>query len=156
MGPIVWLYRLSHFLWKKKILFVPDIISFIIRIIYSADIHYQASIGKGVVFSHNGLGAIIHPRAIIGNRVVIGAHVVIGCNLDSYHVPRIGNCVFIGPGAKILGDLTIGDHVLIGANSVVLNSMPQGCVVAGAPARVVRHLSREEISAYWPSLGISD
>lgn len=50
MGPIIWLHRLSHILWKKKILFIPDLIGFIIRIIYSADIHYQAQIGKSVVF----------------------------------------------------------------------------------------------------------
>ena len=150
MGLVVWLHRLSHFLWKKKILFVPDLIGFLIRVLYSADIHYQAQIGKSVVFSHNGLGAIIHPRAVVGDNVVIGAHVVIGCNLDAYDVPRIGNCVFIGPGAKILGDLSVGNFVLIGANSVVLESVPDRCVVAGAPAKVVRYLFDEEVKAYWP------
>lgn len=82
--------------------------------------------------------------------MVIGAHVVIGCNLDAFDVPRIGNCVFIGPGAKILGDLSIGSYVLIGANSVVLDSVPEMSVVAGAPAKVVRYLSFQEKMAYWP------
>lgn len=149
MGPVVWLYRLSNFLWRRRIILLPDLIGFLIRIIYSADIHYQASIGKNIVFSHNGLGAIIHPRAKIGDNVVVGAHVVIGCNLDAYDVPRIGNNVFIGPGAKILGDLDIGNFVFVGANSVVLSSVPDRALVAGAPAKVVRYLSDEEIAAYW-------
>ncbi len=154
MGLIGKLFRISHFLWQKKIVLIPDLLCFLIRIIYGADIHYQAQIGKGVVFSHNGLGTIIHPRAIIGDNVVVGAHVVIGCNLDAFDVPKIGNNVFIGPGAKILGDIEIGSHILIGANSVVLSSIPDGCVVVGAPAKIVRNLSRDEILAYWPHTNI--
>lgn len=144
------LFRASHYLYKRKIILVPDLISLIIRLIYSADIHYQATIGRKIVFSHAGLGTIIHPRAVLGDRVTIGAQVVIGCNLKSFAVPRIGNNVFIGPGAKILGELTIGNNVLIGAGAVVLQSVPDNSVVAGVPAKIVRTLSQEEIYAFWP------
>jgi len=81
---------------------------------------------------------VIHPAVRIGSRVLICHQVTIGGTGNSHSVPVIGNDVYIGAGAKILGPITIGDNCVIGANAVVVKSVPQRCVAAGVPARILR------------------
>jgi len=94
--------------------------------------------GPGLSIAHRGT-IVVHPDARIGANCRIHVDVVIGTKpgpLDL--VPKIGDNCYIGPGAKIFGDITIGDNTAIGANSVVNNSFPEGhLTVAGAPARKV-------------------
>ena len=94
--------------------------------------------GKGILISHSG-SIIINSQCIIGENCNLAPGVVIGYGIkkgvEGY--PKIGNQVFIGPGAKIFGPITIGDDVAIGANAVVNIDVPSGAVVAGVPAKVV-------------------
>ena len=85
-----------------------------------------------------GLGVVIHPDVVIGADCTIAQNVTIGRNPGDTHVPVLGDRVYVGAGAVIFGEITIGDDTMIGANSVVLADVPARAVVAGVPARVIR------------------
>lgn len=91
-----WFYR--HGLRKMGSLFENLMI-----MTNSASISGEAEIGKGVSFSHGGIGVVVHPMAKIGNDYIIGAVVVIGNRFPNAAAPIIGNNVYIGVGAKVLG-----------------------------------------------------
>src|SRR5262249_25978845 len=95
-------------------------------------------------------GIVIHSETIIGDRCTIYHGVTLGDLGGWGGAPRVGNYVVIGAGAKLLGRVEIGDHCRIGANAVVLTSVPNGCVAVGVPA-VVKHKIGERISSspYW-------
>jgi serine O-acetyltransferase len=104
----------------------------------------QAQIGKGLRIHHFG-GIFIHSDVVIGTGCTIYHGVTLG-DLGGYGgVPRVGDHVMIGAGAKLLGSIQIGDHCRIGANAVVRTSVPDGCVAVGVPA-VVRRPSRPEVT----------
>jgi serine O-acetyltransferase len=94
--------------------------------------------GPGLSIAHRGT-IVVHPDARIGKNCRIHVDVVIGTRPGPDDlVPTLGDNCYIGPGAKIFGDITIGDNTAIGANSVVNHSFPEGfCTIAGAPARKV-------------------
>jgi serine O-acetyltransferase len=94
-----------------------------------------AEFGPGFVLIH-ATGVVINGRVSGGANVLIEHQVTIGA--ERRQSPRIGNDVFIGAGAKIIGEITVGDHSRIGANAVVLDDVPAFATVAGIPARVVR------------------
>jgi serine O-acetyltransferase len=82
---------------------------------------------------------VLHPDCVIGRRCLIGQNVTIGGSFGS-NVPRIGDDVWIGPGARILSDISVGSNVIIGTNAVVVRNVPDNAVVAGVPARILRYL----------------
>ncbi len=134
----VLLHRISHFFHKLGMPFVPRYIANIARELTAIEIHPGAEIGSEFFIDH-GAGVVIGETAIIGNNVTIYAGVVLGgtsLNQVKRH-PTIGNDVVIGSGAKVLGPITVGDNVRIGANSVVINDVPAGSVVVGVPGRIV-------------------
>lgn len=105
--------------------------------------------GSGLSIAHRGT-IVVHPEARIGKNCRIHVDVVIGTRPGPVElVPTIGDNCYIGPGAKIFGDIIIGPNTAIGANSVVNHSFPEGCItIAGAPARKVNDTdSREFIIA---------
>jgi serine O-acetyltransferase len=93
----------------------------------------QTAIGKGLRIHHFG-GIIVHSAASLGEHCTLYQGVTIGDLGGFGGVPRLGNHVVIGAGAKILGDIEVGDHCRIGANAVVRTSVPAGCVAVGVPA----------------------
>lgn len=105
---------------------------------YGISIPFNTHIDKGFYIGHFGC-IIVSPAAVIGKNVNISQGVTIGkANRgNKTGVPIIGDCVYIGPGAKIFGAITIGNNVAIGANAVVTHDVPNNAVVAGAPARVI-------------------
>ncbi|MGB5810642.1 MAG: serine acetyltransferase [Polyangiales bacterium] len=92
-------------------------------------------IGEGFHIVHTDAPISIHPEAIIGDRVGVMHGVTIGTNTGE-GVPQIGNDVFIGTGAVVLGDITIGDNVSIAANSLVTTNVPPNSVAVGVPAKI--------------------
>ena len=108
---------------------------------YGFEIHPSTRIGAGFYIGHFG-GVVINTKATIGYNVNISQGITIGSinRGKKEGFPTIGNNVYIGPGAKILGNIRIGNNVAIGANSVVLNDIPDDCCVGGIPAKIVSNI----------------
>lgn len=133
-------HRISHWFYNKGLRFLPRFISAIGQFLTTVDIHPAAQIGHRVFIDH-GVGVVIGETAIIGDDVVIYQQVTLGgvsLNQGKRH-PTIGNNVVIGAGAKVLGNITIGDEAKIGANSVVIKDVPQKATAVGIPARVLQY-----------------
>lgn len=130
-------YRIARYLDKHDVPLLPSIVDYFIRLIFACWIPHSAKIGKNVVLGYGGLGIVIHSKAIIGDNVEIGQGVTIGGNARVHGEPTICDNVYIGCGAKLLGPITVGRGAIIGANSVVLENVPENSVVAGIPARIL-------------------
>lgn len=132
-------HRIAHLLSILKIPFLPRYISQIARFLTGVEIHPGAKIGKRFFIDH-GSGVVIGETTEIGDDVIIYQGVTLGGTgkEKGKRHPTIGNNVFVGAGVKVLGSITIGSHVKIGANSVVLRCVPSDCTVVGIPARIVK------------------
>ena len=95
---------------------------------------------------HQGLGVVIGPDVVIGSNVTIYQNSTLGSkdNGKVYAAPVIGDHVRIGAGTVILGRVQIGSNVKIGANSVVLTDIPNNCIVAGVPAKIISKAANEK------------
>ena len=102
-------------------------------VVTGADIPINCRIGGGLLLPHPN-GVVIHPAASIGPNCLIFQQVTIGVTVGA--PPRIGGHVDIGAGAKVLGSVTVGDHAKVGANTVLLQDLPEGRSAVGVPARV--------------------
>jgi len=132
-------YRLAHWLHVWGVPSLPRLISQVARLFTGVEIHPAAKIGRGFFIDH-GMGVVIGETAEIGDYVTLFQGVTLGGTgkeRGKRH-PTLGNHVVVGAGAKILGGITIGDNVKIGANSVVLKSVPTNSTVIGVPARVIK------------------
>src|SRR5437773_3777357 len=132
-------YRVSHWLKSYNVPFVPRAISQIARWLTGIEIHPSAKIGRGFFIDH-GTGVVIGETAEIGDYVTLFQGVTLGGTgkeRGKRH-PTLGNHVVVGAGAKILGGIRIGDNVKIGANSVVLKSVPANSTVTGVPGRIIK------------------
>lgn len=149
LNPITY-YRLARWLYLHKVPFVPRVIDRMTELVFHCRLPFTAEIGEGFEVGHYGLGVFLHPRTRIGRNVMLGPTVHIGGRSNQWEVPRIGNDVYVATGAKILGDLEIGDGCVIGANAVVISSIPARCAAAGVPAKIIKR----DIDVYdctgWP------
>ncbi|MCE2928095.1 MAG: serine O-acetyltransferase [Candidatus Caenarcaniphilales bacterium] len=149
----IWLYypgfqaviahRFFHWLYQKKpcfvFKFVARFLQYLVRIITGIEIHPAAQIGKNFFIDH-GYGVVIGETAIVGDDVTIYQGVTLGgvsTKKEKRH-PTLGSNIVVGAGAKILGNITIGDYVQIGANSVVVKDVPSNSTVVGIPGRIVK------------------
>jgi serine O-acetyltransferase len=105
----------------------------IVEITTGISIPAETQIGKGLRIHHFG-GVILHPEAVLGEHCTVYHHVTLGDRGGWGGAPRIGNDVLIGAGAKLLGDIEVGDRSIIGANAVVVTSVPPDSVAVGIPA----------------------
>jgi len=132
-------HRLAHWLWRNNIPIIPRLISQLARWVTGIEIHPGAQIGRGFFIDH-GMGVVIGETAVIGDFVTLFQGVTLGGTgkeRGKRH-PTLGNHVVVGAGAKVLGNITIGDFVKIGANSVVLRSVPSNSTVIGIPGRIIK------------------
>jgi serine O-acetyltransferase len=108
------------------------------------EIHPGATIGRRLVIDH-GVGVVIGETAEIGDDVLIYHGVTLGGkSLDpGKRHPTVGNRVILGAGAKLIGNITIGDDCRVGANAVVTKSMPSGTVAVGVNAKLVRNVAED-------------
>ncbi|MCS0149137.1 serine acetyltransferase [Vibrio alginolyticus] len=132
------LYKISNFLYRYNIPFLPRVIKGLTFLLYNSVVPYSANIGNNSKFAYGAIGVVLHSKCHIGEDVIIGQNVTIGRQLDPNGVPTIGNNVYISAGARVLGDITIGDNVIIGANAVVIKDVPPNSIVAGIPAKVIK------------------
>jgi serine O-acetyltransferase len=126
----VWGYRIAHFLWQIKLKLIARLYSNWIRTATGVEIHPAAKIGRRFFIDH-GMGVVIGATAIVGDDVMIYHDVTLGARAggSGKRHPTIGNKVIIGAGARIIGDITIGDGVRISANMVVSRSVPAQTLV---------------------------
>jgi len=135
----VWFYRLNHWLWRHGFLFAARFLSQVARLLTGIEIHPGAQIGHRLFIDH-GMAVVIGETAIVGDDVTLYQGVTLGgtsTQRGKKRHPTIGNGVVIGGGAKVLGDITIGDNCRVGAGSVVLRSVPPDSTVVGVPAHIV-------------------
>ncbi|MDP2344799.1 MAG: serine acetyltransferase [Deltaproteobacteria bacterium] len=114
-----------------------------LNVMAGMQVNREATIGAELRLVH-GWNVKIHPAAVIGDRVGIMHDVTIGTTPESDGVATIGNDVFIGAGARILGPVRIGDRVRIAANSLVITDVPAGGTAVGVPARVLFYTGRAD------------
>ena len=139
-------YRISHYLYINKLFFLARLISQISRFFTGIEIHPGAKIGRGLVIDH-GMGVVIGETAEIGDDVLLYHGVTLGGtgkDKGKRH-PTVGNNVVIGAGAKVLGPIYIGSNSKIGANSVVLNNVPEGATAVGIPAKNIIKIKEEKL-----------
>lgn len=132
-------YRFAHGLWKKRLPFIPRALSQLARFLTGIEIHPGATIGSGMFIDH-GMGVVIGETSEIGDNVTLFQGVTLGGTgkLRGKRHPTLGSHVVVGAGAKVLGPIKIGDYVKIGANSVVLQDVPDHSTVVGIPGKIVR------------------
>jgi len=135
----VWIHRISHALWKRGFKLLARWLSQLARGLTGIEIHPGATIGRRLFIDH-GMGVVIGETAEIGDDVILYHGVTLGgtsLQKGKRH-PTIGDRVTVGAGAKILGNITVGSDSRIGANAVVVKSVPENSVVVGVPGQIVK------------------
>jgi serine O-acetyltransferase len=137
--------RVAHWLWHQGRETIALYLQSRMSEVFQVDIHPATRIGSGVFIDH-GTGIVIGETAVIGDDVSLLQGVTLGgtgAERGDRH-PKIGKGVLLGAGAKVLGNITIGDYAKIASGSVVLKPVPAHCTAAGVPARLVNCPTCEE------------
>jgi len=143
----IWMHRVSHWFWNKKLKTLARVMSQISRFFTGVEIHPGATIGRRFFIDH-GMGVVIGETSEIGDDVLLYQGVVLGgvSHEKTKRHPTLGNKVVVGAGATLLGPITIADGVRVGAGSVVVGDVPANATVVGVPGRVVISKARKRIS----------
>ncbi|AYV45066.1 serine O-acetyltransferase [Caulobacter flavus] len=138
-------HRVSHWLWNNN----RETLAFYLQSraseVFQVDIHPASRVGAGVFIDH-GTGIVIGETAVVGDDVSMLHGVTLGgtgADRGDRH-PKIGKGVLLGAGAKVLGNIQIGDYAKVASGSVVLKPIPAHCTAAGVPARIVNCPTCEE------------
>lgn len=131
-------YRIAHWLWGHQRQSLALYFQHRISVVFGVDIHPAAKIGQGIMIDH-ATGLVVGETCTIGNNVSIMQSVTLGGTgkEDGDRHPKVGDGVLISAGAKILGNIQIGEGAKIGAGSVVLKAVPAFCTAAGVPAKII-------------------
>jgi serine O-acetyltransferase len=132
----LWGHRIAHWLWLHNLKLIARLFSQVVRNLTGVEIHPGAKIGQGLFIDH-GMGVVIGETSEIGEEVTLYHGVTLGgTSLEKgKRHPTLGDRVVVGAGAKILGPITIGADTRIGANAVVVRSVPANSVVVGVPGQ---------------------
>lgn len=131
-------HRVAHWLWGEGRETLAFHLQSRMSELFQVDIHPATQIGRGVFVDH-GTGIVVGETAVIGDDVSMLQGVTLGgtgAERGDRH-PKIGKGVLLGAGAKVLGNIQIGDYAKVASGSVVLKPVPAGCTAAGVPARLV-------------------
>jgi serine O-acetyltransferase len=133
-------HRVAHWMYLRKMVLLPRMISQLSRFLTGIEIHPGAKIGQGFFIDH-GTGVVIGETTEVGDNVTLYQGVTLGGTgkEKGKRHPTIGNNVVIGAGARVLGSFQVGDNVKIGAGSVVNKPVPSDTTVVGIPGRIVLH-----------------
>ena len=146
----VLLFRIRNHLLRREVPVLPYVCGLLSTAMWGVTIGRHTELGRGLIIPHGHV--VIDGVVKIGRNCAINPWVTIGLSNSrrlgfSLQGPTIGDGVYIGTGAKLLGPITVGDGARIGANAVVIDDVPPGATVVGAPARVVH------TAPPWPSTG---
>jgi serine O-acetyltransferase len=136
----VWTHHCTHWLWRHRFRFIARFGSQVARLLTGIEIHPGAEIGRRLFIDH-GMAVVIGETTIVGDDVTIYQGVTLGGTgkEKGKRHPTIGNGVTIGSGAKILGNIIVGDNCRVGAGSVLLRSVPENSTIVGVPGHIVLH-----------------
>ena len=146
----IWLHRISHILWKRRLFFLARFTSHVARFLTGVEIHPGAKIGKRFFIDH-GMGVVIGETAEVGDDVLIYQGVVlggIGHSTSGKRHPTVNNNVVIGAGSIVLGNVTIGNNAKVGAGSVLLTDVDVGVTVVGVPAIPTKQTHNDQLDHY--------
>lgn len=132
-------YRISHGLWRIHLMPLARLLSQVARFLTGVEIHPGATIGKGLFIDH-GMGVVVGETTIIGENCSLFQGVTLGGTgkeTGKRH-PTLGDQVVVGAGAKVLGNIEIGSNSYVGANAVVIHSVPANATVVGVPGHITR------------------
>lgn len=134
----LWAHRINHWLWRHGLRFPARFLSQVARLFTGIEIHPGAQIGRRLFIDH-GMGVVIGETAMVGDDVTLYQGVTLGGTgkEKGKRHPTIMNKVVIGTGARVLGNITIGENSRIGAGSVVLRNIPDNSTVVGVPGHIV-------------------
>ena len=156
----VWSHRVAHRLWEGRPAYrLPArVLSNVTRTLTGVEIHPGATIGRRFFIDH-GMGVVIGETSVVGDDVMLYHDVTLGGRSMAKvkRHPTVGDRVTIGSGARVLGDINVGDDSQIGANSVVTKDVPAGAVAVGIPAQIrepVPGLTPEELLDESPAIWI--
>jgi len=144
----VWAYRLNHWLWIHHLRLLARWLSQVARLLTGIEIHPAAQIGRRLFIDH-GMAVVIGETAIVGDDVTLYQGVTLGGTgkEKGKRHPTIGSGVVIGAGAKVLGNVRVGDNCRVGAGSVILRNVAHDSTVVGVPGHVIlRHGKRVVIT----------
>ena len=132
-------HRLSHWLWNHSLKLLARMLSNLARFITGIEIHPGATFGKRVFIDH-GMGVVVGETAIVGDEVLIYQGVILGgtSTEKTKRHPTVEKGVIIGAGAKVMGNITIGEYSKIGTGAVVLKDVPSNSTCVGVPGRIVK------------------
>ena len=145
----MWFYRMAHWFWDHRLFWLGRFLSHVGRMFSGIEIHPGAKIGPGLFIDH-GMGVVIGETAEIGANATLYHGVTLGgtsWNKGKRH-PTLEDDVVVGAGAKILGPITIGARTRVGANAVVVKSVPPDSVVVGIPGRVTHRKDTTRMIQY--------
>jgi len=145
----MWFYRMAHWFWAHRLFWLGRFLSHVGRMFSGIEIHPGAKIGPGLFIDH-GMGVVIGETAEIGANATLYHGVTLGgtsWNKGKRH-PTLEDDVVVGAGAKILGPITIGARTRVGANAVVVKSVPPDSVVVGIPGRVTHRKDTTRMIQY--------
>ena len=134
----LWFHRINHWLWKHNLRLLARWLSQWARLLTGIEIHPGAEIGHRLFIDH-GMGVVIGETAVVGDDVTLYQGVTLGGTgkEKGKRHPTIGNGVVVGTGAKVLGNITVGDNCRVGAGSVVLRTIPDNSTIVGVPGHIV-------------------
>ena len=142
----VYAFRITHWLWNHQFRLLARWLSQVARFLTGIEIHPAAQIGNRLFIDH-GMGVVIGETSIIGDDVTIYQGATLGGTGKEKlkRHPTVGNSVVIGAGARILGDIQVGDNSRVGAGSVVLRDVPSDSTVVGVPGHIVLRYGKHVI-----------
>jgi serine O-acetyltransferase len=134
----LWFHRFNHWLWKHNCRLLARWLSQVARLLTAIEIHPGAEIGRRLFIDH-GMGVVIGETSMIGDDVTLYQGVTLGGTgkEKGKRHPTIGNGVAIGAGARVLGNIRVGDNSRVGAGSVVLRDVPDNSTIVGVPGHIV-------------------
>jgi len=134
----LWFHRGNHWLWNHRFRLLARWLSQVARLLTAIEIHPGAQIGKRLFIDH-GMGVVIGETSVIGDDVTLYQGVTLGGTgkEKGKRHPTLGNGVVIGAGARVLGNIRVGDNSRVGAGSVVLRDVPDNSTIVGVPGHIV-------------------
>ena len=136
--PALFFYRVGNFSYRYRLPVLPTVCTLLGRLLFSIYVPSSASIGRRVKLAYGAAGLVIHPRAVVEDDCLLSPGVVIGGRGGHLTAPRICAHAELYPGAKVLGPITVGAYARVGANAVLVDSLPAHGVAVAPKAVALR------------------